>query len=223
MQKIPTWEQVRSNLKKGPFFGHMVGLEVAISPPVPVVTSSGAGAGVLLLRTEPKQPGETHILKPQASLVLNLPGCEIARYENYLLLDPAPQVRPDETVGRFPHPQIANWNRDELKSRTEAYFNKFKVFFQVAATPGEAHTKEQARELAAMVALFSTLVNPGLRLYLLALGKDFRVLVEKVVASRGHGAAREAVGTKTRPENRSKSGNMLDAISRLTGPAREDK
>ena len=176
----------------------------------------GAGAGVLLLRTEPKGPGKTLILKPQGALVLNLPGGEIARYENYLLLDPAPKVRADETVGKFPHQQIAHWTRGELKSRTETYFSKFQLFFDVLQSSGDEHTKERARELAALVALFSTIVNPGLRPYLLALAVDFKVLVGRVVASRGKGTPKKTEQPSSRPAEQARPGNMLDAISRLT-------
>ena len=214
MESWPSWEELKTTLRTGDFFGHMVGIEAALSPPVPVPTSAGAGAGLLLLRTEAEGPGETLIFKPQGAVVFRLPGCEVARYENYMLLDPSAEIPPDRPIGRFPHPAIADWTRLQLRQHTESYVELFPAFFEVVTSPREAKSGEAAEDLIRLVSSFTTLVSPGLQPYLLALSPAFSALCKQVVA-------RKRPGMETSPaaepvKNSGKTGGMLDAITRLT-------
>lgn len=217
MSTISTWKQIKATIRAGDFFGHVIGIEAAISVPVPILTAAGAGAGVLLLRTEIRGPGDTRLFKPEGALVFGLPGCDIASYSNYLLLDPEPEVPLDRAIEKFPHSAIASWTRAQFRERTEAYFARFPLFFDVLSKKEAARSAEVAKDLAALAADFTTLAGPKLQPYLLALSQEFHALV---IQASGKGPPREASGpaaAETRPPDR-KGGNMMDAISKLTGP-----
>jgi hypothetical protein len=162
-------------LKQDPLYTSSIAMEAAPSLPVPVMSQRRLYAGVLVLRTKTEERGKVQIFRPEASLIVTLPEPRIARFSNFTLLDPHPQLPVDRPVDTFPHAAIAGWKLSRYKEVREAYFGALPAFGPYINSRG----KEQQEEVQELVRTFLTIAEPGLLPHYLELSPLFAVLCIK--------------------------------------------
>jgi hypothetical protein len=169
-------EQFYQDLKSQPVYRSSIALEAAPSLPVPMLNKKELFAGVLILRTKGVEKGQVEIFRPEASLTVSYPKCRIARFRNFILLNPYPEVPADKPVDTFPHQEIADWTYSRLKEVRAGYFDGFPAFQRYLLS----HGKEAKTETLTMVKKFLSVAEPGLLPFYLDLSPLFAALCIKV-------------------------------------------